>query len=91
MTTLKATFVGDTTDLVLLLDKFQGSPEGIECPGKDKRGRGHGRLTAHASGSFLICGLCDVVYKVDGDLLSKAQAFDAADVWVGLTPAPSND
>lgn len=63
---------GDSRDVVLALDRHQsGWHEGaVWC-----KEREHGRLTAHPSGSALVCGCCTFGVPVDKDMLAVALAL----------------
>lgn len=48
-------------DLIHALDRQQGAVDASRCPNGGAIGNKteHGRLTAHVSGSMLVCGKCD--------------------------------
>lgn len=60
--------MNDLADTILALDRYQSNHEGARrCKVQE-----HGRLTAHPSGSVLICGVCGDGVKVTKDLLAEA-------------------
>lgn len=60
--------MSETRDIVNMLDRWQGRTDAQRC----SQDPDHGRLTAHASGTALICGKCGDGVRVDSGMLAEA-------------------